>query len=349
VKTLPAPVSLAVADLDGDGADELVLYDAEGAARLEYPRFIHPPVVCDLDGEGKRDIAFVVDEKEIEVRRADGRLRWRKTVTAEIGAMAAGDFDGDGREELGLGQHSWASVYNHAGEEIYGAAIKHYESTACAFSDLDGDGRCELVVVSSSAVNVCRLGQPPRWRHLSQYFQRDPCRLWIRDFNEDGRLEAYLGGGGTDPGGYDLRDLRMMWTFGGMPVHPRDVSLLDTDANGRPEMIAACEDGFLYAIDTANGRFCFSSLLGPNVCRLATVCGEQGPPGVLAAGLETGQVVFLDRKLAPLARARVGATPVLHIAVLDRADGAPRVIAADADGLAIEIDPAPLIRRERSK
>ncbi|NLF11481.1 MAG: VCBS repeat-containing protein [Anaerolineaceae bacterium] len=158
---------LAIADLDGDGRNEIVAgpnvfrRDAAGQwARTELVRGLDPRTcvaVGDLDGDGRPDI--VLSEGELD--RA--RLLWLRNPTWEVTLLAddlyhphslkVADFDGDGRPdvfvaEMGLKQHSnpREMIYRNLGGGRFEMIVVGNRPTHCAtLGDIDGDGLPDIV------------------------------------------------------------------------------------------------------------------------------------------------------------------------------------------------------------
>ena len=334
---LRTPVSLASSDPKGDGNDELLLYDASGKARFDYPSFRAEPVVVHLDGAGPADIAFSLD-KAVAIYHRDGRLRWRQELSDTATALCVGDLDGDGREELGLSLDNYALALDHAQRRLVDEDVFRYTGLACAVGDVDGDGQREFVGITISGVNVLKPGRSQcTAAKFQSFFGTSPCRLWLRDLDGDGVPEGFLGGGGSDPACYDLKRVRCKWTFAGASVHPRDVALWDADGDGQPEMVSGGDDGFLYVAGCRDGKFRLSRSVGAGINVLAVVPGAAGGGGALAVGLETGRVLLIGRGLTPMAWAELG-EPVVHLAVLRQAGRPPAILAAGSDGHAIRIE-----------
>jgi subtilisin family serine protease len=162
-----------VADLDGDGADEIVANGAilrvGGTSALPgvpVQTGIDSPAAADLLGDGTLDLAFVYGG--LRVLDAAGAL-WPGYPVQQAGAAPViGDVDGDGAPELVL-----LATTGPATSElrIFGvdgllqATVPLAGATAAppALADLDGDGRPEIVVQTSDpgALNVVRADGTP--------------------------------------------------------------------------------------------------------------------------------------------------------------------------------------------
>ena len=164
--------SPAVADLDGDGAAEVIAaaYDlvildgATGALeqRADNGSRAWPGVVvADIDASGDLEIVVGRGGDQLTVYNADGSERWSRHPfgSGEVRTLAAADIDRDGQLEIIVGRASGGatrqlSVYaadghlrdgwpaRRDGEPGYGWGM--YNQNA-AVADLTGDGYAEII------------------------------------------------------------------------------------------------------------------------------------------------------------------------------------------------------------
>jgi hypothetical protein len=131
----------AVADLDGDGLNELVLckagrsvaalrialksrspteviweVDAHGL-ETSYPSPYPTPLVQDLDGNGEKEILVVADGTRLLDCR--GKTRWANPISASRATF--GDFNGDGHLDVYIA--AWAPVGKSIGTTIQSFAL----------------------------------------------------------------------------------------------------------------------------------------------------------------------------------------------------------------------------------
>ena len=226
---------LRVADLDGDGLNDLVvvnnarskinlLYNQTGktnqAARPkpagkrelnELPpdsRFriesiasekrISCLVVADLNGDGRPDIAYYGEPKELIVLYNEGTNGWSAPKRWPIddgqltpNALTTGDLNGDGRTDLLLLADNY--VYFLAQQEDHTLAEPRKIPLSGAVKaiqvvDIDGDGRSDLLLVNWEDRNPYRfrLQQPDGQLGPEFYFSSAPIRSYWADNLEPG-------------------------------------------------------------------------------------------------------------------------------------------------------------------
>ncbi|MCC7496293.1 MAG: PQQ-binding-like beta-propeller repeat protein [Bryobacterales bacterium] len=154
-----------LADLDGDGAPEilltdslgyLIVLDTNGHLKLEV-RATHyrlsPPVAGDVDGDGKPEILFATEDRELISINHRGEVLWTRQLAGRFGRSMplVADLNGDGRYQLLIPSSYvqfkpgiWA-LDARTGGQLWKAdsQLQTYQSTAIA--DLDGDGNNEIL------------------------------------------------------------------------------------------------------------------------------------------------------------------------------------------------------------
>jgi hypothetical protein len=184
---------LHAADLDGDGLNDLIvannfrskinlLYNQTGKTNqaVKSPRKLEinelPPgarfridsipvdehlagmVVDDLNGDGKPDIAFYGDGKDLEILYNQGTNGWSDPKRWHIddgqmtaNALAEGDLNGDGRPDLVLlGDNGSLYFLPQNADHTFGEPQKiSYSGTpkSVQIVDVDGDGKNDLLMV----------------------------------------------------------------------------------------------------------------------------------------------------------------------------------------------------------
>lgn len=177
--------SAAVADLDGDGANEIVVprgeallvWGADGELRFKFPagggRIWASPVVADFGGGPELEIAFAAREK-IFMLDHTGAVRPGFPVVwqDELRSIAAGDIDGDGALDLAAalaagGPSDVMNAWRADGSPVPGFPPNGSGTSGCevdgkcylagcydqniAVGDLDADGKADLVAPHDNA------------------------------------------------------------------------------------------------------------------------------------------------------------------------------------------------------
>ncbi len=104
----PGVVATGIRYADGD-IGVVARFDADGETVFSntFAEWPTEPVLADLDGDGVQEIVFAVIEHgacSVRALDADGTVRWETYVTDCFAPhVAAGDTDGDGRDEIAYG------------------------------------------------------------------------------------------------------------------------------------------------------------------------------------------------------------------------------------------------------
>ena len=221
--------NLHVADLDGDGLNDLIvannlhskislLYNLTGktnapassARKLELNEL--PPgsrfridslptdervaalVVTDLNGDGKPDLAYFGDGKDLVVRYNQGTNGWSEPKRWHFddglmspNSLVSGDLNSDGREDLVLlGENGSAYLLSQQADHTFAEPQKiTYSGTpkAVTIADLDGDGRNDLLFVDFDNATPFRARLQNAAGQLGPeiYFKNDPVRAFWAD------------------------------------------------------------------------------------------------------------------------------------------------------------------------
>lgn len=227
------------ADLDGDGLEDLLVVNnarskinllfnqtgqppAAEAARKPVKRELNelPPdarfrieslasekriaslVVADLNRDGRPDLAYFGEPKELVVQYREGTnawstpKRWRlEDGLLNMNALTEGDLNGDGRTDLLLVGETALYLFAQTPEGLLAEPEKiPYSGTVTAVHllDLDGDRRQDLLLVNWDQANPFRfrLQTPTGALGPEIHFTLPPFRsYWADDLDRDGTVE----------------------------------------------------------------------------------------------------------------------------------------------------------------
>jgi len=228
-------VQLRVADLDGDGLNDLIVVNnARSKINLLYNQTGHtnlaskpkaggkrelnelPPdarfriesiasekriaclVVADLNGDGRPDIAYYGDPKELVVLYNQGTNGWSAPKRWPIddgqlspNALCTGDLNGDGRTDLVLLAENYVYVLTQQLDHTLAEPEKIPLSApvkSVQVIDIDGDGRSDLLLVNWEDRNPYRFRLQKSDGQLGPelYFSSAPIRSYWADNLEPG-------------------------------------------------------------------------------------------------------------------------------------------------------------------
>lgn len=134
---LPSATGIAVLDLDGNGARELLAVQSVPAQLVAYRgtldtlrragttaiESVHDRLLAggDVDGDDRLDLGFFAPgERDVQLWLGDGRGGWTRRATVDVGVgvdqLALADLDGDGAAELVAGTFSIGGIRIIAGD-----------------------------------------------------------------------------------------------------------------------------------------------------------------------------------------------------------------------------------------
>ncbi|MEM6730291.1 MAG: VCBS repeat-containing protein, partial [Myxococcota bacterium] len=225
VATLPA--SLTSADLDGNGADEVIVGQNDviriltenpaGVPLVTTVSFIDSPganvdvSAGDIDGDALLDLVARTSS-ELRVFRGRGDLTFEPLVTIPISTdqrtPRVGDIDGDGSDDIGLTDRNTDTLYVYRNERARSGLTQFNEvlpepfladARAAAVGDLNRDGLPDIAAVRLSFSGVTLfLSLSERGIATPGFVRRDidlqtpQTSVGIQDFDEDGYPEIVV-------------------------------------------------------------------------------------------------------------------------------------------------------------
>jgi hypothetical protein len=231
---------LRVADLDGDGLNDLIvvnnarskinlLYNQTGktnqASKLNFsgrrePNELPPDsrfridsiasekriaslVVADLNGDGRPDIAYYGEPKELVVLYNQGTNGWSNPRRWPIedgqltaNAINAGDLNGDGRTDLLLLAENFVYILHQKEDHTLDEPEKIPFSgvvKSAQIVDIDGDGKNDLLLVNWEDRNPFRFRLQKTGGELGpeNYFASPPIRsYWADNLEQNGKTQV---------------------------------------------------------------------------------------------------------------------------------------------------------------
>ncbi len=327
------PFDTAVADLNGDGALDIVSCSGATTSVLINrhqpgdafvtlsPAVFHPSgndtrgvALADVNGDGILDLisaGFAVDLLGVQLGNGDGTFGTISALAAGDGPrlIATGDFNGDGRIDVACTNQnsSDVSIFLNTGTAL-GTQTRRSVGTAPAVihaGDIDGDGDLDLATLSSGTARVTFLinnGAGAFTLGPLVLVGANPTDMRLADFDGDGDLDAIT----TDRDANALSVLRnsgtgsFTRTTAPAPAAPTRLGAADLDADGLLDLLVTsggANTATLYKGDGAGGytpASTFSVNDGFLDLELADLSGD-GLPDIVGAASGSRSIIIIEQ------------------------------------------------------
>jgi len=219
------------------------------------------PVLADMDGDGDDEIVIGSQSDELYIIDGDGSVvpGWPVPLPNDVsGSPAVGDIDGDGGGDLEIVVNTWSGdvrAFHHDGSLLYQKWFKNqvYFGPSPALADLNDDGKLELVLPSADKKLYCvqyNGSNLPGWpiQYTDQLFtESSPI---VADMNGDGNPDVILGNETQLLNAWDSEGKLL----DGFPLSTEDAmravpAVDDVDGDGDVELITAGWDRNVYVWD----------------------------------------------------------------------------------------------------
>jgi hypothetical protein len=221
--------------------------------------------VADFNGDGRIDVAvanFASGSVSVMLRQPGGGFAPEPGspvgVQGQASAVAASDFNGDGRPDLAVATYSGVVTVllrNPAGDgfTFEGNAPAGASPRQLAVADFNGDGRPDLAVANLGSNNVTILlraaggGFTTEGQALAVGGQ--PAGLTAADFNADGKPDLAVSNSGTSTVSILLRTAandgfaEELGSPLAVATTPIGIASADFDRDGRPDLAVASNSG----------------------------------------------------------------------------------------------------------
>jgi len=237
---------LDIADVDGDGVNELVLCSTNHL----YVYSVSGVLKWELAGVGGYELAIAQMDNDpaLEIATTDGHVIDAATHSAQwtwsygFGSrLAAADFDNDGKAELIVGEGGFVWAYD-VDQQLPKWSISEY-AQAMLVSDIDGDGHIELLVGQEQWGDIVCYDLVTQQREWSiRNPEHGVTNIAIGDVDGDGKTELLWGAGATSSGPdhlyvVDWQTKQFEWENVHLDGPFLGPEIGDLDGDGRDEMV----------------------------------------------------------------------------------------------------------------
>ena len=230
-----------ILDINEDGAEEILganstgvyLVSLNGVEKLfDIDGYVRAGVGSNINGDGYIDYVITAFEKVYAVDLANQTFLWTLDITIDpLNYPAAGDLDGDGKDEIVIGSTNSICILDDNGDiidTVSGSEIKDGFSLV----DIDNDSKEELFYTDAQGLHMIHVGESNNL--LIRGFQSAPV---ITDIDGDNELEVV----GFNDSKFSIFDINRELEY----VYPMEfysvgqyVAISDTEKDGMLDVIA---------------------------------------------------------------------------------------------------------------
>lgn len=255
----------------------------------QYPLIGNTHVAADLNGDARLDLAGANGNAvSVMLGNGDGTFRAKTDfpLTTFSQAVAAGDFNGDGKIDLAVTLNSpqlSVALLTGTGTGTFNAPVyfpntSGFDSPAIIAADLNNDGKLDVVIMHSIA---CFTAPCTAARSISVLLGNGngtfqpareinagtaPYAMAVGDFNRDGIKDLAIGGGNTElsillgvgDGSFLQQPVMLLVPGGDIFSACNDVAVADLNRDGIQDLVVALGNGNGNAILLGNGTGSFS-------------------------------------------------------------------------------------------
>jgi hypothetical protein len=350
--------SLLVADADGDGVAEIIYGDGQSGGLHAIGALTHAQkwaiynsdgglsgiAVADLDRDGKKEVLWGSGGNSTGADHlyvADpvtGSVKWKSVdIGGPFGAIAVGDLDGDGGDEVVMVSYNSDSGYSEGMVHIFDARthLLKYQgklgimdwqgARTVALGDVDGDGKTEYLVTTGylydGVIRVYDGTTHALKKESARYGGNYFTSLALGDVDGDGSIEIVAGQGSGGRGSYlvvlDGATLQEKWRSIDLMGPVSDLKLADTGGDGHQDIIAAVGGAKLYVFDGVTHDLKALMAVPARSLEIADLNGDGARE--LLVGRSDGGIDVLDLKTLALKKSVVnlGYSPIDALKVAD--------------------------------
>ena len=335
--------AVSLADLDGDGTDEIIAGSTNGKVcvlngegetlwKIETGGAVNSVATVDFNGDGKPAVVAGSMGATATAISPAGEKLWTFEApyykrAAHVRVVFPADLNGDGKQVAIIGADNWHFyAIDRDGEELWRYESVH-GSTCGAAADVDGDGKDE--VVAGTEYYWWHVVKPDGERLFSYSTRGGPHANAATTANLDGDNTRCVIFAGADANVHAIGpDGKLRWLFNtGDEVTA--VAAMDINGDGRDEILAASMSFNVYAID-ATGKMIWRQDVGSAVTSLISVPAPEGPRVLI--GCKDGGLCLFDAGDGKLLAGSALGAPVVTLAEGSAGANTPVVAAASEAG-----------------